>query len=89
MEGRIGMKVLKEIVAHMGTVSEDVTLSFIFSILDNCTNLSDMALMTYPQIGFLTASDLVSRCRAAYPRVTWKWKMLKEGTEDVWVSDGI
>lgn len=80
LEGRIRMKVLKEIVAHMVTISEDVTLSFIFSILDKCTNLSDMALTIYPQIGFLTASDLVLRCRAAYPRVTWKWEMLKEGT---------
>ncbi|XP_059433512.1 F-box/LRR-repeat protein At4g29420-like isoform X2 [Corylus avellana] len=82
LEGRIGMKALKEIVAHMVTVNEDVTLSFIFSILDKCANLSDMALMIYPQIGFLTASDLVSRCRAAYPRVAWKWEMLKEGTAD-------
>ncbi|KAE7998601.1 hypothetical protein FH972_003132 [Carpinus fangiana] len=81
--GRIGMKVLKEIVAHMVTVNEDATLSFIFSILDKCTNLSVMALMIYPQIGFLTASDLVSRCRTAYPRVTWKWEMLKEGKANV------
>ncbi|KAG2718258.1 hypothetical protein I3760_03G210900 [Carya illinoinensis] len=90
LEGRIGMNGLKEIVAYLITVYDiELTLRFIFSILDKCTNLSAMVLMIYHQVGFLTTCNLIRRCRAACPGVRWKWGVWKEGTADVWVSDGI
>lgn len=90
LKGRIEMKGLKEIVAYLMTISETgLTLSFILSVVGKCTNLTDMALITSHQVGFLTGSNLISSCRVACPGVRWKWGMWKEGTTDVWISDGI
>lgn len=86
MEGRRGMKGLKEIVGYL-VECDYLTFSFMFSILDNCTNLSDMALVIHKRVDNPTASGLISKCRAACPRVRWKRGMWIEGTEDLWVSE--
>jgi len=89
LEGRTGMTVLKEIYAHLLVYDIDVTLSFIFSVLDKCVNLSDMALLIHRGVDSSVASNLISRCTADRPRVRWRWGTWKEGTKDSWVSDGI
>ena len=86
MEGRRGMKGLKEIVGYL-VECDYLTFSFIFSILDNCTNLSDMALVIHKRVDNLTGSGLISKGIAACPRVRWKRGMWIEGTEDLWVSE--
>lgn len=89
LQSWIGMKGLKEIVAQLVIHDIDVTLSFIFSILDKCTNLSDMALLIHRDVDPNVASILISRCTTDRARVRWKWGMWKEGAEDTWISDGI
>ncbi|OMO91635.1 hypothetical protein COLO4_18239 [Corchorus olitorius] len=89
LEDRNAMKELTEIVAHLVLYDVEVTLSFVFSILDKCTNLSDMALLLHPKEDSGAASSLVSRCTAHGSRVRWRWGMWKEGAKDTWVSVGI
>ncbi|XWS69981.1 hypothetical protein CRYUN_Cryun03dG0010100 [Craigia yunnanensis] len=82
LEDRNTMKELTEIVAHLVVYDIEVTLSFIYSILDNCTNLSDMALLLHPKEDSRAASSLISRCTTYRPRVKWRWGMWKEGSKD-------
>lgn len=89
LEDRNGMKELTEIVAHLVVHDIELTLSFIYSILDKCTKLTDMALLLHPKEDCGVASGLISGCTTYRPRVKWKWGMWKEGSKDTWVSVGI
>ncbi|EOY30537.1 hypothetical protein QUC31_020223 [Theobroma cacao] len=89
LKDRNAMKELTEIVAHLVVYDIEVTLSFIYSILDKCTNLSDMALLLHPKEDSRAASSLISRCTTYGPRVRWRWGMWKEGSKDTWVFVGI
>lgn len=88
-EVRTRMKGLKEITAYLEIHDFETTLSFIFSILDNCFNLSEMKLFIHRDVVFHVTNTLISRCMARCPRVTWRWGMWKEGTKDAWIPDGI
>ncbi|XP_022754919.1 F-box/LRR-repeat protein At4g29420-like [Durio zibethinus] len=81
LEDRNAMKELKEIVAHLVVYDIEVTLSFIYSILDKCPNLSDMALL-HPKEDSGAANSLISRCTTYRPRVKWRWGTWKEGSKD-------
>ncbi|XP_022729914.1 F-box/LRR-repeat protein At4g29420-like isoform X1 [Durio zibethinus] len=89
LDDRNAMKELTEIVAHLVVHDIEVTLSFIYSILDKCTNLSDMALLLQRKEDSRAAISLISNCTTYCPRVKWRWGMRKKGSEDVWVSVGI
>lgn len=83
------MKELKEISAYLVVDDIDATLSFIFSVLNKCPNLSDLALLIHCEVDSGISSRIVSRCTVDHPRVRWRWGMWKEGAEDTWVSVGI
>ncbi|XP_028770195.1 F-box/LRR-repeat protein At4g29420 [Neltuma alba] len=90
MEGlkhRIEMNTLKELVAHMVVQEIESTLAFIFSVLDNCTKLSNISLVIHHDVDPPVASNLMSRCRNYCPRVRWKLGIWKDGIKDTWVSD--
>ncbi|KAL5768686.1 hypothetical protein ACOSQ2_015469 [Xanthoceras sorbifolium] len=89
LESWSGMKEVKEFIAHLVVDDINVTLSFIFCILNKCTTLLDMALLIHREVDSGTASNLISRCTAGHPRIIWRWGMWKEGEEDTWVSVGI
>lgn len=89
LEIRTEMKVLKEIIARLVVDDISVTRSFIFAIMNKCSNLSDLALLIHREEDSITASNLISSCTVDHPRVRWRWGMWKEGTEDTWVTDGI
>lgn len=89
LEIRTEMKVLKEIIARLVVDDISVTRSFIFAIMNKCSNLSDMALLIHREEDSITASNLISSCTVDHPRVRWRWGMWKEGTEDTWVTDGV
>ncbi|TXG61513.1 hypothetical protein EZV62_012876 [Acer yangbiense] len=89
LESWSGMKEVKEFIAHLVVDDIDVTLPFIFCILNKCSNLSDMALLIHREVDSSIASNLISRCTADHPRIRWRWGMWKEGADDTWVSDGI
>lgn len=84
---RIGMKTLKEFVAHLVICEFQSTLAFIFSVLDKCRELSDVSLLVHHTVDSCIAGNLISRCRSYFPRVRWRWGIWKEGTKDTWVSD--
>ncbi|XVE98037.1 hypothetical protein REPUB_Repub03eG0070600 [Reevesia pubescens] len=86
LEYRNAMKELTEIVAHLVVYDIEATLSFIFSILDKCSNLSDMALLLHPKDDSRAASRLISRCTTYCPKIKWRWGMWKEGSKDTWIS---
>ncbi|MBA0568062.1 hypothetical protein Golob_005579 [Gossypium lobatum] len=88
LEDRNALKELREIVANLVVYDIEVTLSFIFSILDKCTKLSDMALLFHPKGDYKLARSLIPRCTAYCPRVKWRWGM-REGPKDTWVSVGM
>ncbi|KAE8658186.1 F-box/LRR-repeat protein [Hibiscus syriacus] len=88
LEDRNALKELAEIVANLVVRDIEVTLPFIFSILDKCTNLSDMAILFHPKGDFRVASSLIPRCTAYRPRVKWRWGICEE-FKDTWVSVGI
>ncbi|KAK8602306.1 hypothetical protein V6N12_052119 [Hibiscus sabdariffa] len=81
LEDRTALKELTEIVANLVVHDIEVTLSFIFSILDKCTNLSDMAILFHSDGDFRVASTLIPRFTAYRPRVQWRWGMC-EGSKD-------
>ncbi|KAI3447087.1 hypothetical protein Pfo_003752 [Paulownia fortunei] len=89
LESRAQMKGLKEITAYLTVNDIEVTLSTIFSLLDNCSGLSNMAVFVHRDVVSNVTSSLISRCMAHCVRVRWKWGMWKEGTKDAWISDGI
>ncbi|GMH03371.1 hypothetical protein Nepgr_005210 [Nepenthes gracilis] len=89
LEGREGMKELKEFTAHLVVSDTEVSLSFISSVLAKCSNLLYVALLIHHELDALIASNLIARCMAVCPRVRWKWGMWKEGSKDAWLSDGV
>ncbi|PIN21735.1 hypothetical protein CDL12_05573 [Handroanthus impetiginosus] len=89
LEPRAQMKGLKEIIAYLTVNDIEVTLSAIFSLLDNCSGLSNMAMFVHRDVVSNVTSSLISRCMARSTRVRWKWGMWKEGTNDAWISDAI
>ncbi|XP_027177093.1 LOW QUALITY PROTEIN: F-box/LRR-repeat protein At4g29420 [Coffea eugenioides] len=88
-EIRSRMKGLKEITAYLEIHDFETTLSCIFSILDNCSNLFEMKLFIHRDVVFHVTNTLISRCMTRHPRVIWRWGMWKEGTEDAWILDGV
>ncbi|KAK6151906.1 hypothetical protein DH2020_014541 [Rehmannia glutinosa] len=88
LESRAQIKGLKEITAYLTVNDIEVTLSTIFSLLDNCSGLSNMAMFVHRDVVSNVTSSLISRCMAHCARVRWKWGMWKEGTKDAWISDG-
>ncbi|TKY60801.1 F-box/LRR-repeat protein [Spatholobus suberectus] len=89
LEDGIGMKIIKELVAHLVVREMGVTLAFIFSVLDKCAELSDVSLLIHRDVDSYVAGNLISACRSKFPRVRWRWGIWKEGIKDIWVSDGI
>ncbi|XP_027342443.1 F-box/LRR-repeat protein At4g29420 [Abrus precatorius] len=89
LEDRIGMKSLKELVAHLVVNEMGYTLAFIFSVLDKCAKLSDVSLLVHRDVDSYVASNLISACRSKFPRVRWRWGIWKEGIKDTWVCNGI
>ncbi|KAK9274443.1 hypothetical protein L1049_021690 [Liquidambar formosana] len=89
LEGKIGMKKMKEITGHLMVYDVEITKSFISSVLDKYTSLSDMALLIHREVDSSITSNLISSCSANCPRVRWRWGRWKEGMKDTWVSDGI
>ncbi|KAG8367289.1 hypothetical protein BUALT_Bualt16G0056900 [Buddleja alternifolia] len=89
LESRVEMNGLKKITAYLTVNDSEVTLSTIFSLLDNCSNLSDMAMFVHRDVVSNVTSSIISKCMAHCGRVRWKWGMWKEGTKDAWISDGI
>ncbi|KAF3942944.1 hypothetical protein CMV_030451 [Castanea mollissima] len=55
--------------------------------IENYFHSRDMALVIHKGVDNSTAGGLISKCRAACPRVRWKRGMWTEGTEDLWVSE--
>ncbi|KAJ9183850.1 hypothetical protein P3X46_007656 [Hevea brasiliensis] len=88
-QSHTGMQGLKEFVAQLVIRDIDVTLLFIFTILDNCTNLSDVALLIHCEVDPKIASNFISRCTADRPRVRWRWGIWNTGSIDTWTSDSI
>lgn len=87
LKSSIGMKTLKEFVAHLVIREIESTLAFIFSVLEECTKLSDVSLLIHRNVDSDVAGNLISRCRSHFPKVRWRWGIWKEGMKDVWVSD--
>lgn len=86
MEHTTGMNSLKKIVAHLVVVEVECTLEFIFSILDKCSNLSNMAFLFHHELDPSIGSKLVSSCRSHWPRVRWRWGVWKDRAENEWGS---
>ncbi|KAJ1438016.1 Leucine-rich repeat domain superfamily [Sesbania bispinosa] len=89
LQDGVGMKTIKELVAHLVVHDIEFTLAFIFSILDNCKKLVDVSLLIHRDVDSYVAGNLISACRGKFPRVRWRWGIWKEGIKDTWVSDGI
>ncbi|XP_065862151.1 F-box/LRR-repeat protein At4g29420 [Euphorbia lathyris] len=89
LRSHTGMKGVKEIVAQLVIHDAGDTSSFIFAMLDKCTNLSDVGLLIHREVDPNIVSNLISRCTAEHPKVRWRWGMWKEGSKDAWISDGI
>ncbi|KAE9607600.1 hypothetical protein Lal_00026667 [Lupinus albus] len=85
----IGMKTLKELVAHLVVNEIESTLAFVFCILDKCMKCSDVSLLIHRDVDSYVASNLISTCGSKFPRVKWRWGIWKEGIKDTLVSDGI
>ncbi|KAI9128945.1 hypothetical protein K1719_000428 [Acacia pycnantha] len=84
---RIEMNTLKELVSHIMVQEIESTLAFIFSVLDNCTKLSNVSLLIHHDVDPLVASNLMSRCRSYCSRVRWRLGIWKEGIKDTCASD--
>lgn len=89
LESRLQLKGLKIITAYLTVNDIEMTISTIFSILENCTKLSDMALLIHRDVVSNVTNNLISRCMAHCSRVRWKWGLWKEETKDAWIVDGI
>ncbi|XP_057968990.1 F-box/LRR-repeat protein At4g29420 [Malania oleifera] len=83
------MKNVKEIIAYVVVYDIQSTLAFIFSILDACTNLVDIALLIHREVDADITSRLMSKCTSHCPRLRWRWGMWKEGMKYTWFSDVI
>ncbi|XP_075474943.1 F-box/LRR-repeat protein At4g29420 [Primulina tabacum] len=88
-ESKTQMKDVKEITAYLTVNDVEVTLSTIFSILDNCSNISYMAMFIHRDVVSTVTSSLIWRCMAYSSKVNWKWGMWKDGTKDAWICDSI
>lgn len=88
-QSHAGMQGLKEIVAQLVIHDIDITILFIFTVLDKCTNLSDVALLIHCEVDPKVASNFISRCTADRPRVRWRWGIWNTGSIDTWTSDRI
>lgn len=84
----VGMKKMKELVAHIEVLEIEFTLAFIFAVLDKCTVLSNVSLLIHRDVDSCVAGNFISVCRSKFPRVRWRWGIWKEGLKDIWVSDG-
>ncbi|CAI9764667.1 unnamed protein product [Fraxinus pennsylvanica] len=62
LESRLQMKGLKKITAYLTANDFEMTISTIFSILENCTKLSDMALLIHRDVVSNGTNSLISRC---------------------------
>ncbi|KAG4999140.1 F-box/LRR-repeat protein [Glycine soja] len=89
LEDGIGMKMIKELIAHLMVHEMGVTLAFISSVLDKSTELSDVSLLINRNVDSYVAGSLISACRSKFPRVRWRWGIWEEGIKDTWFSDGI
>lgn len=89
LESRHQMKELKIITAYLTVNDIEMTISTIFSILENCPKLSDMALLIHRDVVSNVTNSLISRCMAHCSRIRWKWGLWKEETKDAWITDGI
>ncbi|WCJ42221.1 hypothetical protein M5689_023042 [Euphorbia peplus] len=89
LQSHSGMKEVKQIVAQLVIHDVGNTLSFLFAILDKCTNLADVALLIQREVDPNIASSFISRCAAEHPKVRWSWGMWREGSKDTWISNGI
>lgn len=89
LEDGIGMKMIKELVAHLVVHEMGDTLAFIFSVLDKCAELSNVSLLIHRDVDSYVAGNLISVCRSKFPRIRLRWGIWKEGIKDTWVSDGI
>ncbi|XP_030448702.2 F-box/LRR-repeat protein At4g29420 [Syzygium oleosum] len=88
-EGSVEMKSLKGIVACMVVSRIDVAQSFIASILDKCTNLSEFTILVHQQHADSNLlSNLTNRCTAGWPRLKWKFGVFKEATEGYGFTGG-
>ncbi|KDP33751.1 hypothetical protein JCGZ_07322 [Jatropha curcas] len=87
LQSQKGMQRLQEIIAQLVIHDIDVTSLFIFAILDNCSNLSDVTLLIHSKVDPNVASNLISQCTAYHPKVRWRWGIWKEGSIDAWISD--
>uniref|UniRef100_A0A0R0JZW6 FBD domain-containing protein n=1 Tax=Glycine max TaxID=3847 RepID=A0A0R0JZW6_SOYBN len=72
----IGMKMIKELIAHL-------------VVHEMGTELSDVSLLIHRDVNSYLAGSLISVCRSKFPRVRLRWGIWKEGIKDTWVSDGI
>lgn len=88
-EARGKRKGLKEITAYLVLVDPETALSFLCSVLESCSNLSDVALLIHRDVVSTVSRNFMSRSMAHFPRVRWRWGMWKEGMKDAWISDGI
>ena len=91
LEDGIGMKMIKELIAHLMVheMGVTLTLAFISSVLDKSTELSDVSLLIHRNVDSYVAGSLISACRSKFPRVRWRWGIWEEGIKDTWFSDGI
>uniref|UniRef100_A0A2P2J073 F-box domain-containing protein n=2 Tax=Rhizophora mucronata TaxID=61149 RepID=A0A2P2J073_RHIMU len=89
IQSQIEMRSLKEITAQLVICDVNVTLMFIFSILDKCTNLADITFLIHHEVEANVTGNLISKCTAYRPGVNWRWGICKEGTGDTWVCHGI
>lgn len=89
LENGVGMKTLRELVAHIVVLDIEFSLAFIFSVLDKCTQLRDISLLIHGDVDPRVAGNLISTCRSKFSGVRWRWGIWKEGIMNTWVSDGI
>lgn len=89
-EFRAQLKGLKAIRAYLTVNDIEVTLATIFSLLDNCSGLTDISMFIHRDVVSHVTSSLILRCRTHLAlthrvRLKWKWGMWKEGTKDAWI----
>ncbi|XP_052200044.1 F-box/LRR-repeat protein At4g29420 [Diospyros lotus] len=84
-----GTKELKELIARFYVDDINITLLFIFYLLEKCTSLRDMTLLIHHEVETSIASSIMSRSMAHCARVRWRWGLWMKGKKDAWISDGI
>ncbi|OVA11753.1 hypothetical protein BVC80_41g46 [Macleaya cordata] len=89
LEARNGWKTLKQLVAHLVVYELETTRSFISSISEQCTSLSDMTMLVHRDIACNVRNHLIISCMGDCPRIRWRWGMWKEEEKDTWICDGM